>query len=306
MSTKDPIVTLPPLTRHNEPVSMDSIPWDLQPYEQIERFRELTDGGRGLVIYVGDTGFDIEHADLDGIDIKGYKVFVQTRFGNEDPNGHGTHVLSIIFRLLPNATYLLGKVLGDDGSGTSSGILRGNEWAAENGAMVMNESLGSNSPYQPKKDFLRGWDGILFAAAGNAGREGIGYPANYGAEVGVVPCGSHGPNWDGRSRHSSWGQRLLCLGPGERIVAAKSGGGRIPLTGTSMATPGCVGRVAGYMAGLWSAGLGDIKGMDAISKLISGIAHDLATPGRDRQTGFGYLDIESINNQLEKLDGGII
>ena len=71
-----------------------------------------------------------------------------------DHYGHGTHVASIAAGtgaasggkykgVAPDATLLNGKVLDDTGSGFESGIIAGMEWAAAQGAAVVNLSLGS-------------------------------------------------------------------------------------------------------------------------------------------------------------------
>lgn len=115
-----------------------------------------------------------------------------------DTYGHGTHVASIVAGtgkkskgrykgVAPGAKLLNGKALGDDGSGDDSGIIAGMEWAAEQGADVVNLSLGGPDtpavdPMEAEIDKLSTEKGILFAvAAGNDGEWGdrtIGSPGS--------------------------------------------------------------------------------------------------------------------------------
>lgn len=107
-----------------------------------------------------------------------------------DKYGHGTHVASIAagtgarskgrFKgVAPGAELLNGKVLSDEGYGDDSGIIAGMEWAAEQGADVVNLSLGGGDtpeadPMEAEINKLSAEKGILFAvAAGNEG-EGAG------------------------------------------------------------------------------------------------------------------------------------
>ena len=103
--------------------------------------------------------------------------------------GHGTHVASIAAGtgaksggkykgVAPGAKLLNGKVLDDDGYGDDSGIIAGMEWAADQGADVVNLSLGGRDtpgidPLEAEVNKLSAEKGILFAiAAGNEGEAG--------------------------------------------------------------------------------------------------------------------------------------
>ena len=110
--------------------------------------------GKGVKIAVLDSGIDPNHADFTG------RIGAQQNFTDTadtvDHHGHGTHVASIAAGtgaasggkykgVAPDATLLVGKVLDDTGSGSFSGIIAGMEWAAAQGADVVNMSLGSRS-----------------------------------------------------------------------------------------------------------------------------------------------------------------
>ncbi|WP_163567554.1 S8 family serine peptidase [Fodinicola feengrottensis] len=114
-------------------------------------------------------------------------TFPGSTTGTQDHFGHGTHVASIVAGsgaafggkykgVAPGAKLLIGKVLGDDGSGYDSGIIAGMQWAVDQHARVVNMSLGSDEPsdgtdpMSQAVNMLTAQSGTLFVlAAGNSG-----------------------------------------------------------------------------------------------------------------------------------------
>lgn len=224
--------------------------------------------GKGTTVAVLDTGIDQTHPDLAG-QIAETKSFVPGET-TEDVNGHGTHVASTVAGtgaasdgaekgVAPAAQLAIGKVLDDGGSGASSWIIDGMEWAAHR-AKVVSMSLGSTEPSDGTDpmalavDELSAETGALFViAAGNYGRVGgIGSPgaASAALTVGAVD------NADNRADFQDMGPRLgdatvkpEIVAPGVDILAARaarsSGTGFYKsLSGTSMATPHVAGAAA--------------------------------------------------------------
>ncbi len=156
--------------------------------------------GKGVKIAVLDTGVDATHPDLKTQVVES-KNFT-TAADATDKFGHGTHVASIAAGtgaksggkykgVAPGAKILNGKVLDDTGSGDDSGILAGMEWAAAQGADVVNLSLGGQDtpeidPLEAEVNKLSAEKGILFAiAAGNSGPESVGSPGSADAALTV-------------------------------------------------------------------------------------------------------------------------
>ncbi|EKX61513.1 S8 family peptidase [Streptomyces ipomoeae] len=232
--------------------------------------------GKGITIAVLDTGIDATHPDLVG------QVIADKNFSTSpdttDKYGHGTHVASIAAGtgkkskgkykgVAPGAKLLNGKVLSDEGYGDDSGIIAGMEWAAEQGADVVNLSLGGGDtpevdPMEAEIDKLSAEKGILFAvAAGNDGEWGektIGSPGSAAAALtvgavdgkdGLAPFSSRGPGLDGRIKPD-------VTAPGVAVTAAAAPGsvieeevgqkpeGYLTISGTSMATPHVAGAAA--------------------------------------------------------------
>jgi subtilisin family serine protease len=145
--------------------------------------------GKGVKVAVLDTGVDEKHPDLRGKQLA-EKNFTESP-DNTDEVGHGTHVASTIasrgeqFRgVAPDAQLLDGKVCFPGGC-PDSAILAGMQWAAEQGAHVINMSLGGYDspdvdPIEEAVNRISRDTGALFVvAAGNSGRpETIGSPGS--------------------------------------------------------------------------------------------------------------------------------
>ncbi|MGI5377826.1 S8 family peptidase [Streptomyces sp. CA-251387] len=230
--------------------------------------------GKGVKIAVLDTGVDATHPDLKD------QVIAAKNFSPaataEDKVGHGTHVASIAAGtgaksggkykgVAPGADILSGKVLDDQGFGDDSGILAGMEWAAEQGAQVVNLSLGGQDtpdvdPLEAAVNKLSAEKGILFAiAAGNSGPQSVGSPGSADAALTVGAVDDK----DKLADFSSTGPRLGdgaikpdVTAPGVDITAASAKGslieqevgekpaGYLTISGTSMATPHVAGAAA--------------------------------------------------------------
>ncbi len=109
--------------------------------------------GAGASVAVLDTGFDTDHPDLAGqiagtIDFTGEGV----EYTLDDVFSHGTHTAGTVaaadnafgtIGVAPDAQLLLGKVLGDAGSGSFADVIAGIVWAADNDADIISMSLGA-------------------------------------------------------------------------------------------------------------------------------------------------------------------
>lgn len=231
--------------------------------------------GKGVKVAVLDTGVDTGHPDLAG-KIAGAQSFVPDQTV-QDGHGHGTHVASTIVGsgaasdgkrkgVAPGAELLVGKVLGNDGSGQTSWILEGMDWAARSGAKIVSMSLGGNASgpsdvLSETVDALSESTGTLFViAAGNSGpgEQTLGTPgiADSALTVGAVDKSDSLASFSSRGpRLGDWAVKPEITAPGVGITAARAAGtsmaGSTPVddyytsaNGTSMATPHVAGAAA--------------------------------------------------------------
>ncbi|MFD8686126.1 S8 family serine peptidase [Streptomyces sp. NPDC059651] len=267
--------------------------------------------GSGVKVAVLDTGVDAAHPDLAGR-ITQTKVFVQGEDA-EDRTGHGTHTASTIAGtgaasqgryagMAPGAGLLVGKVLGDDGSGTISGIVDGMEWAVAQGAQVVSMSLGADGATScagPDVEAVQrlGGKALFVIAAGNASLRGtVSTPgcAPSALTVGAVDrrnetasFSSRGPSADGINAKPDIASQ------GVDVVAARSGGRGAQayrsMSGTSMATP----HVAGGAALLLQQHPG--LSPDRLKALLTSSAKDTDAPVLDQ--GAGPMDVARAMSQ---------
>lgn len=293
-----PIYTLPPDTILDGPTIMSAERWHHRKADW-DPIREITKGG-SVKVAVLDTGADTDHPLLPKI--ADAKSFIRGE-SIEDRNSHGTHVSGTIlgrsneFSCAPEATLLIGKVLSNRGSGSSSGIASGIRWAVDAGADVINMSLGGGSKYQPTIDainyaFSKGC--IVCAAAGNSGFNGrnntIGWPARSGRSICVGATRSDGRYAD----FSSGGVQVDVAAPGQQITSCMPGGGLGNMSGTSMATP----MIAGYFALITDVmrgqGYARWTAVEAVKEFIKINATDKGDVGEDDRYGSGILLMHKI------------
>ena len=216
--------------------------------------------GKGVKVAVLDTGVDEKHPDLVG------KQLAEKNFTTDpdmvDRVGHGTHVGATIasagakYRgVAPDAQVLDGKVCTEGGC-SDSAVLAGMQWAVDQGAKIVNLSLGAPDapgidPLEEAVDALSARNGTLFVvSAGNSGPDGgtLSSPASADAALAVGAVNRS----DAMASFSSRGPRIGDGGvkpditaPGVGIVAAEAGSaGHVAKSGTSMAAPHVAGAAA--------------------------------------------------------------
>jgi len=239
---------------------------------------ERTTGDRDVTVAVVDTGVDSAHPDLrpnlwrnageiegNGIDDDGNGLvddsrgwdFVESDNMPDDGNGHGTHVAGTagargndengVAGVAWNASVMPVRVLGSDGSGSVSGLIKGYGYAARKGAQVVNASLGGGQFSRAERDAIAAApDSLFVVAAGNDGADNDStgsFPCNY--DLPNLVCVASTGQDDQLSGFSNRGRTTVDLAaPGESIASAYPGGRWVYLDGTSMATPHVAGAAA--------------------------------------------------------------
>jgi thermitase len=226
-----------------------------------------TTGSSNIRIAILDSGIDQNHPDLMA------KIIINNNLTGsntvDDNYGHGTHVAGIAAANTNNSLGVAGigyqssllnvKVLGDDGYGAYSWISSGIVWAADNGANVINMSLGSNfksTTLESAVKYAWGKGVVIVAAAGNSANSSKTYPAYYSNCIAVAAT----TNNDVKASFSSYGSWVDVAAPGENVYSTfpnhpfylQTVYGRSNNydfgNGTSMSTP----HVAGIAALIWA------------------------------------------------------
>ncbi|QBP42584.1 cell wall-binding repeat-containing protein [Paenisporosarcina antarctica] len=299
---------------------------------QFEKLQELLKGKqmKDSIIAVLDTGVDHTLSDLSGSVLanSGYD-FINNSSNAMDGNGHGTHVSGIIAAEANNQYSMAGinaytkilpvKVLDDSGSGDTEQIAYGIKYAVDNGANVINLSLGGSYSrvLEYALKYANDHDVTVVAASGNDGYEEISYPASsqYAISVGATN------RLDIVSDYSNFGSGLDLVAPGTEIPSLMPDGNVTIMSGTSMATPH-VAAVAGLLLSRNSELL-----PSEIEKILTKTASDVTfdeqdnpgddigyypideedpypieepVPGYDNVSGWGRLDANSAVSYLDK------
>ncbi|NJL25682.1 MAG: S8 family serine peptidase [Calothrix sp. SM1_5_4] len=226
-----------------------------------------------VIIAIIDTGVNYNHADLKNNiwkDSQGRpgRDFVNKDDDPIDDHGHGTHCAGLAGAVGNNSIGVAGtmmarvkimsiKGLNSSGSGSTSTLVNGINYAIDNGANVISLSLGGKGTSSLWKTALSNAVSkgvVVVAAAGNNGSQLTSSnwysPASYARDLkGMMAIGSITSSLS-RSSFSNYGPEFVEVGaPGSSVLSTVSSGGYGTMSGTSMATPIAAG-AAGLTIGL--------------------------------------------------------
>ncbi|MGH9041847.1 MAG: S8 family serine peptidase [Acidimicrobiia bacterium] len=259
---------------------------------------DINTGADNLVLAVIDSGVDRNHPDLAGRLLTGRDI-VNSDFDPTDDEGHGTMVTGVAGARTNNSAGVAGatwrgrilpvKVL-DDGVAFDDDIAAGIIWAVNQGADVINLSLGGpgeSSVLQAAVDYATARDVVVVSAAGNLQTGDLAvehYPA---ACDGVIAVGAvDGAN--NLASFSNFGSWVDLVAPGVGITTTAPAPGAneayASVAGTSFAAP----LVAG--AALLLKADDPTATVATITDRLRRSARDLGTPGTDIRFGAGLLD----------------
>ncbi len=255
---------------------------------------DITTGGP-VVIAVIDTGVDANHPELAGRVLSGFNAITGSPNASDD-NGHGTAVAGIIAASADNGNGIVGLCWGciilpikaclSNGRCRDSSVISAIRWATDNGARIINLSLGGSSPSPALHEVVRyaSERGVLIvAASGNERAEGNtpNYPAAYPETLAVGATG-YGDEVTG---FSNTGDFIDLVAPGVDIATTIPNNGYVLATGTSFASPFVSGAAALIMTLRPDLSNHDVRCVLAIS------ADDRGAPGRDSEYGYGRLNV---------------
>lgn len=220
---------------------------------------DVTLGSEDVTIAVIDTGTDYTHPDLDGqFGSQKGRDFVDD---DSDPAPqsaqHGTHVSGIAAGETNDETGIAGvsnsrllscRALGPNG-GRTADIANAVEWATDQGADIINMSLGGGGYNQTMKNAVSyAWNQgvLLICAAGNhkddypPSQQDVSYPAAYEECVAVGAVDKN----KSPTEFSNYGEKVDIAAPGNDVLSSVPGGDYAQFPGTSMASPAVAGVAA--------------------------------------------------------------
>lgn len=216
---------------------------------------------RKVVVAVVDTGIDLKHPALKNNLVQG-KNFAGGDVNdpsNRDPNEmHATHVSgTIVAKPSPDgfqgiaesvAVVMPVRVLDESGSGSTMSVSRGVVFAADNGAHVINMSLGSRqysaSLHDAVKYAVNKKSVSVVCAKGNSNTNRPNYPSDYPEAIGVTATSLRNDGAEERAYFSNYGPNSTCSAPGHYIYSTLPGNKYGFASGTSMACPHAAGSAA--------------------------------------------------------------
>ncbi|KPJ64176.1 hypothetical protein AMJ44_13240, partial [candidate division WOR-1 bacterium DG_54_3] len=302
---------------------------------------DICTGSSDIVVAVVDTGVDYEHEDLstniwsnpaeiagNGIDddgngyvddVKGWD-FHNSDDDPMDDNGHGTHCSGTIAGLGNNNIGVVGvvwtgkimplKALSAYGGGYTSSLAAALEYAAYNGADVINNSWGGYGSSQLIEDavnYAHSLGCVVVAAAGNDDDDVDNYtPARLANVIAVASVGHN----DLKSDFSNWGTKIEVAAPGGdssdgdlqqkyvNILSLRANGtdlygyGGLHIVGTNYYRVRGTSMACPHVAGLAALILSNKPGFtnEQVRQVLWESADDLGDPGRDIYYGHGKIN----------------
>lgn len=260
----------------DEPEIEKNAPWGLArishrdslSFGTFNKYLYSENGGEGVDVYVIDTGTNVDHVDFEGRAHWGKTIPANDE--DIDGNGHGTHCSGTVagskYGVAKKAEVYAVKVLGTNGSGSMSDVVKGVEWAAQSHSekqaaakkgkgkkgwkgSAANMSLGGGKSATLDLAVNAAVDaGIHFAvAAGNDNADSCNYsPAS--AEKAVTVGAS--TLADERAYFSNYGTCNDIFAPGLNILSTWIGSKHAvnTISGTSMASPHIAGLLAYFLS----------------------------------------------------------
>lgn len=256
-----------------------------------------TSTGSGSTIAIIDTGIQLDHPDLQRNIVQGYD-FVNDRENASDDHGHGTHVAGIV-AAVRNQVGTVGashtarlmpiKVLNSTGSGYVSDVAKGIYWATDNGAQIINLSLGTSidaTVLRKAVNYASSKGVLMTGAAGNDSGSPCSYPGAYSAVICVVATDSS----NRLASFSNIGGELAA--PGVSNYSTFLGSTYRYLSGTSMASPHVAGSLAVVREACPTCSATELR------SVLRDTAVDLGEEGYDIIFGYGLVDLVAAIDKL--------
>ncbi|WP_267640427.1 S8 family serine peptidase [Haloarchaeobius amylolyticus] len=272
---------------------------------------DTTFGDSAVTIAIVDTGAQYDHPDLQG----NFKSDPGKDFVDNDSDPypdvpsdeyHGTHVSGCAAAVVDNGTgvagqgnssLINGRALDENGSGSTSDIADAVQWAADQGADVINMSLGGGGYTDTMKNavsYAQNNGSLIICAAGNDGSGSVSYPAAYSECMAISAVDDN----ENLASFSQYGDSVELCAPGVDVLSTttETRGSYEKLSGTSMATPVTSG-VAGLTLAKWSS-----LANNELRSHLKNTAEDIGLSSQEQ--GSGQVDAYAAVTTDPSGDGG--
>ncbi|WP_171013279.1 S8 family serine peptidase [Microbacterium sp. 2FI] len=291
----------------------------------------LTRGRPDVRIAVLDTGVDVDHPELQGtvvaasdfVNLVGLDTsafvgdMLDADADPEDEVGHGTHVAGIIAGAgrsmdagtAPDCKIMAVRVLatmrtasGLQGAGIVDNINPALKWCVDNGADVVNMSVGirhtgGGLPHADVVRYAQSRGVSVVAASGNDGAATKYYP---GALPGVIAVGAC--DEEGRvASFSSYGADITVVAPGVRILSSYAHGRYAVASGTSQASPQVAGAVA--LMKSYARDHGFTLDGDDVMRVLRETSDRIDSRSRSPHAGYGVINLTDAFKWLSRAAG---
>jgi len=246
--------------------------------------------GAGIKVAVIDSGVVPHPALADSTQ----NINLSGATGENDSMGHGTAVASLIAGahpltpgIAPRAEILSLQVTDEHGSSSSFDLAQGIISAVDNGAQIINISMGSPGASELIRDavsYAQEKGVVIVASSGNEGSNTPSFPAGFEGVISVGAVDANSSHLDFSNQSSD----LSIAAPGLQVNAAWTGDRAIKFTGTSASAPIVSGAIAATMS--------QNPGMTATeaAELVLNYSNEAGAPGADSSYGSGVLDVGRI------------
>lgn len=270
---------------------------------------DVTQGAGAAVIALIDSGIDDTHPDLTGRlwvnpegddanngflgDVNGWN-FVSSSPDISDPNGHGTEVSGVAGAAGNNGVGIAGVcwqcklmpvvAMQPGGLVNYSDVAKAVQYAASNGAHVINLSLGGYADSTTLRDAIReaATTAVIVAGAGNDDSSTPFYPAAYPEVIAVAATDAN----DQKAIFSNYGAWIDVSAPGKDIRTTFAGGAYVTNGGTSLSAPFVAG-LAGLLKSHYPAWTAEQIKWQILNTAVN---IDGVNPSLAGQVGHGRID----------------
>lgn len=277
--------------------TIDSLSWGISTMGTESYYSQTKYAVGSAIVAVIDTGIDYDHEIFSGRIYNGYDFYFNDKYC-EDTQGHGTHVASTVIDVAggnKNIKVMPLKVFGHEDSCSSSTVAEAIKYATDNGANVINLSLGGQHRSEVEQeaiDYANSRNVTVVASAGNESLDLEHNEYSPGGLNGVITVSNVTQNLT-LSGSSNYGHGVVEFGaPGTNIKGAKVGGGYCVKSGTSMAAP--------HVAGVYAL-VKAVHPNESTDDITIALQKNATHKGNSKYFGAGIINADKLETYLSTM-----